>query len=264
MNAKQSVPKEDMKNCHVIPCLGDEWDNIKQSIARLRALSLDMSNLLFAIHGHAELIVNDLDPTSPRIDSSSSIKNAAERLMVVGKQILADTGALSESFQKMERAFCKQGAKNIQQGKCSDETSGSPVPKPATILVIHGDRGMVSAFSAFLPALGYTILGAYNSMEGLEAYRSSKPDIVITALRLRPEHGPWVVEQIRAQDKRTPIMILAPYGEIDALTNFYKMGGDDFVKIPFKVEDLIQRIGTLVGLNQRQLEDRRAKKLAGE
>lgn len=71
-------------------------------------------------------------------------------------------------------------------------------------------------------------------------------EMIVLGLKLDDISGFEVVRQIRAAKVKTPIIILAQEAEVPNRVKAFGLGADDFVPIPFHVDELIARIHAIV------------------
>lgn len=90
---------------------------------------------------------------------------------------------------------------------------------------------------------------AANGNEALELYHKQKPDILVLDVMMPQMDGFTVAKMIRQTDNRTPILFLTARSSVDDLVTGFHLGGNDYLKKPFDMEELIVRILAL--LNRR-------------
>lgn len=101
-----------------------------------------------------------------------------------------------------------------------------------TILSIEDDLLVRKAMASYLQGLGYTVLQAPDGAEGLEIFRRSHPDLVLTDLRLPKLDGMDVLSAIREESPDTPVIIVSGMGTLDDAIRALKLGADDYVTKP--------------------------------
>jgi DNA-binding response OmpR family regulator len=120
-----------------------------------------------------------------------------------------------------------------------------PPPK-RTILVVDDEVNIVLGLRDALEFEGFRVVSAHRGLEGVELAKKEKPDAVLLDLMLPDANGYQVCAQLRAFDRRVPIlMITARSQEVDKLRGF-DAGADDYVTKPFSVNELIARLRAMV------------------
>lgn len=87
---------------------------------------------------------------------------------------------------------------------------------------------------------------ATNGNEALEFYHKKKPDILVLDVMMPQMDGFTVAKMIRQTDNRTPILFLTARSSVDDLVTGFHLGGNDYLKKPFDMEELIVRILALL------------------
>ena len=111
----------------------------------------------------------------------------------------------------------------------------------SVILVIDDDPAIRESLSKELRAGGFTITGASDGREGIAAFESSAPDIVLTDLAMPRSDGFELISAIRAVS-RVPIIVLSVRGSDRDKIRALDLGADDFVTKPFSVPELLARV----------------------
>lgn len=87
---------------------------------------------------------------------------------------------------------------------------------------------------------------ATNGNEALELYHKQKPDILVLDVMMPQMDGFTVAKMVRQTDNRTPILFLTARSSVDDLVTGFHLGGNDYLKKPFDMEELIVRILALL------------------
>ena len=85
---------------------------------------------------------------------------------------------------------------------------------------------------------------------GLQCAKSFDYDIILLDLMLPDMNGYDVLQQLRANGVRTPVLILSGLGEVDDKVRGLALGADDFLTKPFQERELIARIQAVVRRTQ--------------
>lgn len=87
---------------------------------------------------------------------------------------------------------------------------------------------------------------AANGNEAMALYSRLKPDILVLDVMMPQMDGFTVAKMIRQTDTRTPILFLTARSSVDDLVTGFHLGGNDYLKKPFDMEELIVRILALL------------------
>jgi signal transduction histidine kinase len=142
-----------------------------------------------------------------------------------------------------------------------------------TILIIEDDQLVRNGLVVFLKNSGkYTILQAEDGQEGLEIFRRTSPDLVLTDLRLPKRDGLEVLAVVKHEAPDTPVIIVSGMGTLNDAIKALTLGACDYITTPipdmvllkYAVERALER-KSLISENkryQKYLEEEVKKKTA--
>jgi two-component system OmpR family response regulator len=130
----------------------------------------------------------------------------------------------------------------------------------AKLLLIEDDRETADEIIAELVDRGFAVDWAATGIEGLDKARSGGPDAMIVDRLLPGMDGLTIVEALRHEQVRTPVLVLSALGAVDDRVRGLRAGGDDYLTKPFALVELIARIEALL---RRPAENRDAKLRVG-
>ena len=113
------------------------------------------------------------------------------------------------------------------------------------VLVIEDDRDIAHFIARGLKESGHTAEIANDGETGLEMARAGTFDILIVDRMLPERDGLSIIQTLRAESHRTPVLILSALGEVDDRVKGLKAGGDDYLTKPFALAELLARIEAL-------------------
>jgi len=134
----------------------------------------------------------------------------------------------------------------------SDASSaGDQVCEPGTacvrkVLLIEDDAETACEISAELAERGYAVEWAANGFDGLGKARAGKTDILIVDRMLPGLDGLSVIETLRRERVRTPVLVLSALGAVDDRVRGLRSGGDDYLTKPFALVELLARVEALL------------------
>ena len=83
------------------------------------------------------------------------------------------------------------------------------------ILVIDDDPDILDAVSIVLKSENYIVVTAMDGQEGVEKFKSEKPDLVLCDMMMeRIDAGAKAAESIRKENKNVPIYLLSSIGSV--------------------------------------------------
>jgi two-component system OmpR family response regulator len=121
------------------------------------------------------------------------------------------------------------------------------------VLLIEDDSETAEEITAELVDRGFEVEWSANGIEGLDKARSSQPDAMIVDRLLPGMDGLTVIEALRKEQVRTPVLVLSALGAVDDRVRGLRMGGDDYLTKPFALVELVARIEALL---RRPVESR--------
>src|SRR5467141_3088967 len=107
------------------------------------------------------------------------------------------------------------------------------------LLLIEDDSETAEEITAELADRGFEIEWSDNGIEGLDKARSLQPDAMIVDRLLPGMDGLTIIEALRKDQVRTPVLVLSALGAVDDRVRGLRMGGDDYLTKPFAIVELI-------------------------
>ena len=123
-----------------------------------------------------------------------------------------------------------------------------------SVLIVEDDRNISELLQMYLEKEGYAVTTAADGAQGLDKYRSIKPDLVLLDVMMPVMDGWAVCRAIRAESQ-TPIIMLTAKSETDDKVTGLKAGADDYITKPFEMKEVLARIEAVL---------RRADRFGGE
>src|SRR5437868_11964020 len=114
------------------------------------------------------------------------------------------------------------------------------------VLLIEDDSETAEEITAELVDRGFEVEWSANGMEGLDKARSSRPDAMIVDRLLPGMDGLTVIEALRKEQVRTPVLVLSALGAVDDRVRGLRTGGADYLTTPFASVELIARVEALL------------------
>jgi two-component system, OmpR family, response regulator len=121
------------------------------------------------------------------------------------------------------------------------------------VLLIEDDSETAEEITAELTDRGFEVEWAADGIGGLDKARSLQPDAMIVDRLLPGMDGLTVIEALRHDQVRTPVLVLSALGAVDDRVRGLRMGGDDYLTKPFALVELVARIEALL---RRPVESR--------
>jgi DNA-binding response OmpR family regulator len=110
------------------------------------------------------------------------------------------------------------------------------------ILIVEDEARIASFVEKGLKANGYVITVADRGNEGLSMARTGGFDLVILDLGLPDRDGMEVLEELRDQNSRLPVIILTAREGVSDTVRGLDAGANDYITKPFSFEELLARV----------------------
>lgn len=110
------------------------------------------------------------------------------------------------------------------------------------ILVVDDSKFQRNQIIRSLEGEEYEIFSAENGKIGLELFEENNPDCVLSDLNMPVMDGYELLERIRSQNKKTPVIIVT--SDTQELTNkkCVELGASGILTKPYKKEDILNVI----------------------
>ncbi|MDJ0666423.1 MAG: response regulator [Desulfobacterales bacterium] len=125
------------------------------------------------------------------------------------------------------------------------------------ILLIDDEPDILRVLAMSLRADGYEVLTAENGEAGLAVFDAQAPDIVLVDIKMPGIGGIEVLQEIKAKETLTEVIIITGHGDVDNAVEALKYGASDFINKPVRDDTLavaLQRAGEKLTI-RRQLRD---------
>ncbi len=158
---------------------------------------------------------------------------------------------------------------NVADWRREVETGGTMSGVKGRVLVVDDDIALAEMLGIVLRAEGFEPFFCADGAKALNAFRDSKPDLVLLDLMLPGRDGIDVCRQIRAESGVPIVMLTAKSDTVDVVLGL-ESGADDYVVKPFKPKELVARVRTRLRrtdqpgpetLTHRRPRDRRRRPL---
>ena len=114
------------------------------------------------------------------------------------------------------------------------------------LLLIEDDAATAGYVRQGLAEMGHACDHADTGLDGLTAALTNTYDAIILDRNLPQLDGLAVLRALRAQDQKTPVLILSALGQVDDRIKGLNAGSDDYLTKPFSFQELMARLATIV------------------
>jgi DNA-binding response OmpR family regulator len=114
------------------------------------------------------------------------------------------------------------------------------------ILLAEDEASLGMIVKESLESRDFQVFLAENGVQALEMYQNEKPDILVLDVMMPKKDGFTLAKEIRQENKRIPILFLTAKSQTNDVLEGFQIGGNDYLKKPFSMEELIVRIKSLL------------------
>lgn len=120
------------------------------------------------------------------------------------------------------------------------------------ILLAEDESSLGLIVKESLESRDFVVEWCKNGEEALAKYQAFKPDVLVLDVMMPKKDGFSLAKEIRKTDRRTPIIFLTAKSQTKDVVEGFGSGGNDYLKKPFSMEELIVRIQELILRRERK------------
>ena len=103
-----------------------------------------------------------------------------------------------------------------------------------------------------LESRGFEVIMENDGEKAMESFKKSKPDICVLDVMLPNKDGFTIADEIRELNEDIPIIFLTAKIQTEDVVKGFTLGGNDYVRKPFSMEELIARLQNLLRLKTEE------------
>jgi len=129
--------------------------------------------------------------------------------------------------------------------------------KQISILIVDDEEDIRDVLEIALKDIGYRVFLAENGKKALEIFKSHRPDIVITDIKMPVMDGIELLRQVKRENPATEVLMITGHGDMDLTIHSLKNEAMDFITKPINVNILeiaIERAIEKIVANRKLLE----------
>ena len=119
----------------------------------------------------------------------------------------------------------------------------------ASLLLVDDDPDLLRLLSIRLKANGYNVTAVDSGQRALASIAASRPDLVLTDLRMDGMDGMALFKEIQASYPGLPVIILTAHGTIPEAVTAVKHGIFGYLTKPYDAEELLMHIERALALH---------------
>ena len=106
-------------------------------------------------------------------------------------------------------------------------------PGKASLLLVDDDPDLLRLLAIRLKANGYSVTAVESAQKALAAIAHSRPDLVLTDLRMEGMDGMALFQEVQASSPGLPVIILTAHGTIPEAVTAVKKGIFGYLTKPY-------------------------------
>lgn len=114
------------------------------------------------------------------------------------------------------------------------------------ILYVEDELFLGKIVRESLESRGYEVVMETDGAKVLDLFKKHKPDICILDVMLPNKDGFTIADEIRELDEEVPIIFLTAKTQTEDVVKGFSLGGNDYIRKPFSMEELIVRLQNLL------------------
>ena len=114
------------------------------------------------------------------------------------------------------------------------------------ILLIEDEPDLALWLTRSLEKKGFAVEWANDGLVAHHRLQVEEFDALVLDLGLPGLDGRTVLERLRSNDNRTPVLILTARDSLQERVESLECGADDFLPKPFQIEELVARVNALI------------------
>jgi len=117
------------------------------------------------------------------------------------------------------------------------------------ILYVEDEVFLAKVVKESLESRGFEVVMETDGNNVLALFQKTKPDVCILDVMLPNKNGFELAEAIRKTDSSIPLIFLTAKTQTEDVVKGFRSGGNDFIRKPFSMEELIVRIENALRIN---------------
>ncbi len=119
------------------------------------------------------------------------------------------------------------------------------------ILYVEDEAVLAGLVKDHLERNGFQVKWIEKGNEAAEVFDDFQPDLCVLDIMLPGASGYEIGKQIRTTDQEVPIIFLTARSEAKDVVEGFKSGGNDYLRKPFSLDELMARINNLLSMSGR-------------
>jgi DNA-binding response OmpR family regulator len=110
------------------------------------------------------------------------------------------------------------------------------------VLIVDDEEMAIKMVEHQMKLDGFEVITSTDGRDAIDLIKSQEPDIVISDIMMPFMSGLELLELIKAEQKKIPVILISALDDVEVIQTAIGMGADDFVIKPVKMDELSLRI----------------------
>ena len=116
----------------------------------------------------------------------------------------------------------------------------------AAVLIADDEALIRQSVRSLLAEEGFDVHVAASGAEAWARFQETRPDVVLLDLVLGDADGLDVLRKMKQETPDTKVILISAHGSIESAVTAMKLGGYDFIKKPFELEEIVAAVRNAV------------------
>lgn len=126
--------------------------------------------------------------------------------------------------------------------------------KKIKIVLAEDEPSLGRIIKESLETRDFEVIHCLDGVEALKKYRTEQPELLVLDVMMPEKDGFTLAQEIREENRLIPIIFLTAKSQTQDVVDGFKYGGNDYLKKPFSMEELIVRIYALLDRIEQKKE----------
>src|SRR3954468_13844072 len=127
------------------------------------------------------------------------------------------------------------------------------------VLYVEDELFLARIVKESLESRGFEIIMESDGGKAFAAFKKTVPDICVLDVMLPNKDGFAIADEIRAINANVPIIFLTAKTQTEDVVKGFTLGGNDYIRKPFSMEELIVRIQNVL-----RIKNEPSQKITGD
>ena len=114
------------------------------------------------------------------------------------------------------------------------------------LLILEDNRLLSETLEDFLSEYGFACTLAYNGQDALKICYEERFDLYLLDVNVPYISGFEFLKELRKAGDKTPAIFVTSYNDKTSVLEGFNLGGDDYIKKPFDLDELLMRIKAVI------------------